>query len=78
MFGNASCTVTLTEQMAGGLSAAAALTIAVTPGAKRFILHHAAAAYKAKVLLQLAQQTRVHQFCIEADSKFNLPLVLTM
>jgi hypothetical protein len=33
MFGNASCTVTLTEQMAGGLSAAAPLTIVVTPGA---------------------------------------------
>jgi hypothetical protein len=31
-FGNASCTVTLTEQMAGGLSAAAPLTIVVTPG----------------------------------------------
>jgi hypothetical protein len=31
-FGNASCTVTLTEQMAGGMSAAAPLTIVVTPG----------------------------------------------
>jgi hypothetical protein len=32
MFGNASCTVTLTEQMTGGLSATAPLSIVVTPG----------------------------------------------
>jgi hypothetical protein len=32
MFGNASCTVTLTEQMAGGLSDSKPLSIEVTPG----------------------------------------------
>jgi hypothetical protein len=32
-FGSAICTVTLTEQMAGGLSVAKPLTIEVAPGA---------------------------------------------
>jgi hypothetical protein len=35
MFGTASCTVTLTEQMAGGLSVSEPLSIVVTPGERR-------------------------------------------